>query len=375
MHRASAVVFLVTLACCARTPTRALTSTRTRTPAPALTPAPAPTRTPALTRTPTLTPSTASPSASAPAPPPAPITLAAVGDIMLARTIGIRYERDPSRSPFAAVATILRDADVAVGNLECVLGTGGTPMKKAFTFRAPPAAIATLTEAGLDFVSLANNHIMDFGPDLLGGTASLLDKANILHAGAGMSEADAHRAAVLDVKGIRLAFLGYVHVPTEGVGGFDTKSWDAKGDGAGVAWADTARIASDVATAKANADVVVVMLHAGYELSMNANVIQKQLAHAAIDAGASLVIGAHPHVLQGTEHYKRGFIAYSLGNFVFDGRDEYSAILRATIDRDGVRDVDWTPVVLRGGFPQPTDAATSRWIVGVIRQLSLQVGR
>jgi poly-gamma-glutamate synthesis protein (capsule biosynthesis protein) len=294
---------------------------------------------------------------------------------MLARTIGIRYARDPSRSPFAAVASILRDADVTVGNLECVLGTGGAPAKKAFAFRAPPAAIATLTDAGIDFVTLANNHVLDFGPELLASTTSLLDDAKIAHAGAGMNEADAHRAAVIDVKGIRVAFLGFVHVPTEGAGGFDTKSWDAKGDAPGVAWADTTRIASDVAAAKASADVVVVMLHSGYELSMNANVIQRGLAHAAVDAGAALVIGAHPHVLQGTESYKKGFIAYSLGNFVFDGRDEYSAILRATIDRDGVTGVDWVPVVLRGGFPQPTDAATARWINAVIRQLSLQLGR
>jgi poly-gamma-glutamate synthesis protein (capsule biosynthesis protein) len=188
-----------------------------------------------------------------------------------------------------------------------------------------------------------------------------------------MSEDDAHRAAVLDVKGLRVAFLGFVNVPPEGTGGFDTKAWDAKGSNAGVAWAENARVARDVAAAKANADVVVVMLHSGYELTMNANFVQRQIAHAAVDAGASLVIGAHPHVLQGTERYKGAFIAYSLGNFVFDGRDEYSAILRATIDRDGVKDVEFVPVVLRGGFPQPTDAATAHWIRSVIRQLSLQI--
>jgi len=155
--------------------------------------------------------------------------------------------------------------------------------------------------------------------------------------------------------------------------GFDTKSWDAKGANAGVAWADTTRIASDVAAAKTSADVVVVMIHSGFEQSMNVNIVQRQIAHAAVDAGAGLVIGAHPHVLQGTEKYKGAFIAYSLGNFVFDGRDEYSAIMKLTIDRDGVRDVEWTPVILRGGFPQPTEGPTSNWIRGMIRQLSMQI--
>jgi poly-gamma-glutamate synthesis protein (capsule biosynthesis protein) len=301
-----------------------------------------------------------------------PVTLAAVGDIMLGRTIGARLEKDATLSPFADILPALRDADLTIGNLECSMGTGGAPAKKAFTFRAPPSAATTLRDAGFDLVALANNHVLDYGADVLAQTTSLLDAAGIAHAGAGANEAAAHRPAIVEARGTRFAFLAYVRVMQEGPGGFDTKSWEAKGDASGIAWADPARVARDVAAAKPLADHVVVMLHSGFEASYIPNVWQKLAAHAAIDAGATLVIGAHPHVLQGYERYKGGFIAYSLGNFVFDKTMGYSAILHLTLDAGEVRDVAWTPVMIKDGSPRPVDDKTAKWIRNVIETLSLQ---
>ena len=304
-----------------------------------------------------------------------PFTLAAVGDVMLARTIGARISGSPPESPFDAIAPVLRAADVTVANLECAVGTGGAPVPKAFNFRAPPLALGALVDAGIDVVSLANNHVLDFGADTLGETLSRLDDLHLVHAGAGLSEESAHRAGTLDVHGYRLAFLAYVKVPVEGVGGFDTASWEAKGETPGLAWADPARIASDVADAKAHgADVVIVMIHSGFEQSQTPNIWQIDAARAAIDAGATLVLGAHPHVLEGARRYKHGFIAYSLGNFVFDGTDIVSAILRVTLDREGVKGVEWTPVILRNGFPQPTDEPTTRYVLNMIKGLSTPLG-
>ncbi len=284
---------------------------------------------------------------------------------MLARTLAVRL--DPS--PFSSVASILQSADVAVANLECAVGTGGTPAKKAFTFLAPPAAAATLANAGFDVVNLANNHSLDFGAEVLTQTFAALDSAHVAHAGAGASEDDAHRPAIVEARGKRLAFLGYVDVMPEGTG-FDIRSWEARGASPGVAWLDTARIARDVRAAKANADVVVVMLHTGFEGHWVANVWQRAAAHAAIDAGALVVLGAHPHLLQGAERYKSGFVAYSLGDFVFDGKDKYSAILRLTIDGDAVTDVAWTPVLLRDGIPTLVDEKASASIRRLIETLS-----
>jgi poly-gamma-glutamate synthesis protein (capsule biosynthesis protein) len=308
--------------------------------------------------------------------PHGPITIAAVGDVMLARTIGERITANPAQNPFEEVAPVLRGADIAVANLECAVGTGGAPVAKAFAFRAPPAALGVLADAGIDVVSNANNHAMDFGPDTLAETLGLLDERHIVHAGAGLNEPSAHRAGVVESHGYIVAFLGYVKVMVEGLGGFDTASWEAKGNTAGIAWADPARISQDVAAAKtAGADFVVVMLHSGFEQSQEPNIWQIDAAHAAIDAGASLVLGAHPHVLEGTAKYKHGFIAYSLGNFVFDGADVVSAILKVTLDREeGVTAVEWTPVLIHDGFPKLVDETTGTYVQNLIKGLSMPLG-
>lgn len=299
------------------------------------------------------------------------LTLAAVGDMMLARSIGAALRRAPDASPFDGVAQTLRAADLTVGNLECAVGSAGTPARKAYTFLAPPAAAAALADAGFDLVSLANNHSLDFGTDALSETARLLDQAGILHPGAGADEAAAHRPARLTAGGLRLAFLAYVNVPVER-GGFSTASWRARGDRAGVAWAEPQRIADDVAAARADADLVIVLLHSGYEGQQTTNAAQRASAHAAIDAGAALVIGAHPHVLQGAERYHGGLIAYSLGNFVFDGlyKRSETAILKVTLSRDGVRSFEWLPVALRDGRPQLASGAQASAILKRIARLS-----
>ena len=264
-----------------------------------------------------------------------------------------------------------------VANLECAIGTMGVPTKKtACSFRAPRSALGALVDAGIDVVSLANNHALDFGDDSLKETIELLDGAHVLHAGAGAREADAHAPGVAVVRGHKIAFLAYVKVSAEGwhLGGFDTATWEAKGDHAGIAWADPARIAKDVAFAKRDAEHVVVMVHSGFEGASYPNIWQIRAAETAIDAGATLVIGAHPHVLQGARRYKNGFIAYSLGNFVFDRTDIVSAILKVTLDARGVKDVEWVPVLLKNGYPQLTDERTGTYVRNLIKGLSMPLG-
>ncbi len=291
--------------------------------------------------------------------------------MMLARSIGATLQRNPQTSPFTDVASAL-GADVTVGNLECAVGSGGTPARKSYTFLAPPAAAASVANAGFDVVTLANNHSLDYGPEALAEGLHLLDAAGVRAVGAGLTEAEAHRPAVISANGLRLAFLGYVDVPVEG-GGFNTATWEARGDHPGLAWARAERIAADVAAAKQQADIVVVMLHSGYEGQSAPTDTQRRAAHAAIDAGAALVLGAHPHVLQGAERYENGFIAYSLGNFVFDGFDgaaNETAILRLTLDRDGVRDVQWTPTVIVAGRPRLAQGQQAAAILARIERLS-----
>ncbi len=287
----------------------------------------------------------------------------AVGDVMLARSIGDLILAQGPGAPFAGVADVLNQADVLTGNLECAITARGEPATKAYTFAAPPDAVRSLALAGFDTLALANNHAMDYGPEALVQAQALLAASGIQTVGAGPNSAAARSPMFIARNGLRLAFLAYVDVPVETRTKFDTRSWIATDNGAGVAWAIPEDIAADVANAKAQADAIVVWLHMGYEGRTEVTEAQRAAAHAAVDAGAALVLGAHPHVLQPIERYGAGLIVYSLGNFVFDGFDlpqNYSAILSATLTRAGVRDFDWTPVVVRNGLPQratPDEAA------------------
>ncbi len=280
------------------------------------------------------------------------ITLAATGDLMLARSIGRALQRNPNDSPFAGVIEALRAADVTVGNLECAIAAGGTRARKSYTFLAPPVAAASLAAAGFDLVTLANNHSLDYGAGALASTMQLLDGAGVRHMGAGMNRAQAHQPALIDVKGLRLAFLGCVNTGAEG--GYRRSAWEATGDRAGMAWGVPEDIAADVAGAKSQADVVIVMMHAGSEGSRKVNAVQRGIAQAAIDAGAALVLGAHPHVLQTVERHGNGVIAWSLGNFVFDGfrgAANRTGILWVTLAREGVREAALLPALIRAGRP------------------------
>ena len=284
-----------------------------------------------------------------------PVRLLAVGDIMLGRTVGERIARAPHSSPFAHVEDLLRGADLAVGNLECVLGEGGVEAKKSFTFRAPSEALPLLKASGLDVVLVANNHILDFGVEPLGPMLASLDASGIRHAGAGLTEDQAHAPAIVTSRGLRVAFLGYVSVPREGggEGGFNAREWEARGAQPGVAWADPPRVAAEVAAARARADVVIVLLHAGNEELRTTSRAQRDAARAAIDAGAAAVLGSHPHRVQALERYQRGVIAYSLGDFVFDGRDILSAMLELELTRSGVTATRWIPLHTARGTPTP----------------------
>ena len=264
------------------------------------------------------------------------IELVATGDIMLARTVEERMNQYGPLYPFQAVYPLLQSADIAVGNLETPFTVRGRPADKRFIFRAHPEHISVLRTAGFDVLSLANNHVLDFPPDSMDDTLAALEDLGIATVGAGRGEAAAHRPAVLEVKGTKVAFLAFAaprwrnspEVPTA----------------TDVAWAEPEPVRSAVAQARQEADLIIVILHMGTEYETQANQQQRAVAHAAVEAGAALVIGHHPHVMQDAEVYQGVPIVYSLGNFVFDmdviERTRDTAILRAVLARDGVRSVD-----------------------------------
>ena len=298
------------------------------------------------------------------------VQITAVGDLMLDRSLGWYVQQGDLAYPFANIADLLRSADVTIGNLECALGSGGTPAAKSFTFRAPPEAAQALALAGFDIVNLANNHALDYGTETLLEGIGLLTDAGVQVVGAGANNSAAHQPVIMTMNGLTLAFLGYVSVPVEAVSGFDTASWSATADSPGLAWADPERIRADVTAVKTvvapQVDLVIVTLHSGYEYVDSPSPPQIAAAHAAIDAGADVVLGHHAHVLQGIEFYGDGVIVYGLGNFAFeiDGPPE-TAVLNLWLDADGVRELELVPAVIQfGGQPRPAEA----WEAGPIRQ-------
>jgi poly-gamma-glutamate capsule biosynthesis protein CapA/YwtB (metallophosphatase superfamily) len=295
----------------------------------------------------------------------------AVGDLMLGRGVGERIQAIGPDTVFGGVAAMLGQADLLAGNLECVISDQGQPQAKSYTFRAPLAAIKSLTATGFDVLSVANNHSMDYGTTGLADMLTRLRDSGLSSAGAGADAEAAYAPAILERNGVRIAFLAYVNVPVESRTAFDTRSWTAEVAMPGVAWAQPDVIAKDVAAAKALADVVVVLLHAGLEGRSEVTSIQRSLAHAAVDAGAGLVIGSHSHTLQPVERYKDGIIAYSLGNFVFDGfagTSNYSAIFTATLTPHGVESYQWVPVVVENGLPRLATNDEAAVILPLVRE-------
>lgn len=247
-----------------------------------------------------------------------------VGDVMLAGSATPLLERRGYDYPFTATAPLLHGGDLSVANLEAPITRRGTEfVAKRYRFRTNPAATAALKRAGFSVLALANNHMMDFGPEGLHDTLANLERQGILFAGAGESLREARRPALVQVKGKRIAFLSYSL--TQPVEFFATAVTP------GTAPGYTAFFETDIRRARAVADYVIVSFHWGEERRNFPKPYQTEAAHRAVEAGADAVIGHHPHVLQGIEIYRGKPILYSLGNFAFGSRS--AAAARSIIGR------------------------------------------
>jgi poly-gamma-glutamate capsule biosynthesis protein CapA/YwtB (metallophosphatase superfamily) len=241
-----------------------------------------------------------------------PVRLAAGGDVTLGDGVRTAIARYGPRWPWLSVAPVLRAADIAVVNLETCVSTRGRPWPgKEFTFRGTPASLrVTRRFAGVDVGSLANNHSLDYGRVAFADTLRHARRYGLRTIGGGADLAKARRAAILTRGGLRVAFLGFSDVRPPG--------FDAGPGRSGATPALPAYIRRDVRRAKRNADVVVVYFHWGEERTFRPNGRQRALAQLALSSGATVVLGAHPHVLQPVERPRpRKLVAWSLGNFVF----------------------------------------------------------
>ena len=299
------------------------------------------------------------------------VRIAAVGDIMLGGTAGPEMQKYGYDYPFERTQSLLKQAQIVFGNLEGPLTEGGaTATPKKYVFRSPPDKVApALARAGFNIVSLANNHSLDYGPQGLEDTRSALEKAGIQGVGAGRNLAEA-RAPVYMVKGgATVAFLAYSLT-------FPEEFW-AGPDKPGTAFGHEQDVRADVTAARQTADIVVVSFHWGQEGKTELRDYQVQLAHAAIDAGASAVLGHHPHILQAVERYQDGVILYSLGNFAFGSFSNTAT--RSAIALLTFRDRQWSelrllPINVRNAEvvfqPRPLAGRDAAEVVEQLQQLS-----
>lgn len=288
---------------------------------------------------------------------PGEVRLVFGGDIMLDRDPGVAMLE--GKDPFAGVADLLLEADLTVGNVECVVADSGAKLDKPYTFRADPKAVPYLVKY-FDGVSLANNHTGDFGDAALIETMYRLHRQGLPFFGAGLNNAEAHTPWIVEKNGVKIAMLGYNE--------FRPRSFEAGPRKPGLAWSEDAMVVEDIKATRPKADIVVTFMHWGEEYILEPNERQRTLARKMIDAGADIVIGNHPHVTQGHEIYKDRLIVYSLGNFVFDEWKDEPEIMKeerrigwlvqVTVTKAGV--VEWNSIVTRTddvGFPQKVAGA------------------
>ncbi len=279
---------------------------------------------------------------------PSEVTLLFGGDVMLARGIGnVMQKKNDFAYPFRAVGALVRSADIAVVNLESPISSRGKNIGSIYSFRADPRVVEGLVFAGIDVVTIANNHAGDYGPIALSDTFELLRVGGIDVVGAGENMSSARTPVFREVNGTRIAFLGYTPI---------APAWLTRQNSSpAVAPFNEKLIKEDIAKALADgADIVAVLLHWGNEYETTHRPSQEVLAHTLIDSGATIIIGHHPHVSQGVERYKGGVIAYSLGNFVFDqnfSEDTSKGLLLKVVLRDGkVSNVEEIPIRFSDSF-------------------------
>ncbi|MFI5363537.1 MAG: CapA family protein [Elusimicrobiota bacterium] len=275
------------------------------------------------------------------------ITLSASGDIRLSGPIAEIAREGGDAAPSQAIKGLLA-ADIVFANLETPITERGAKTPKTWNFRSKPRDLRIVRAAGVNVVNIANNHVWDYGLDGFLDTLKYLEEDGWTYVGGGRDRAEAEKVRLFKFEGLTVGIIGLTSThPEEG--------WAGKNK-PGVAYSDFNRMKDIVGRAKRECDVLVVSFHGGTELADDPNDIQKAVAHAAIDAGADLFLGHHPHVLQPVELYHGKIILYSLGNFLFVSPTPTTrpeVVARARLGKDGVRGLDLIPLDGNWGRPKP----------------------
>lgn len=291
-------------------------------------------------------------------PGPYSVSFTTTGDLIFWREVADYIDANGGASAMASIADMLSQADVTISNLESPLSDDDSEpiYDKDVYIIGRPSAIESVVNSGIDVVSLANNHIMDYTGPALQDTLNALDQNGILHAGAGMNEAEADKIVEMNVNGVSIAFFSWTDIVPDNYVAYD--------DQPGVA---SARLNMNdalkrVREAKQTHDIVIVAMHWGIEYQDYIDdYTQRDPAHQLVDAGADVVLGNHPHVLEGIEFYDGSLIAYAHGNCVFRqafefGNTHESYVLNFDITQDGIKNLVAIPLYLSDEYGIPSVA-------------------
>ncbi len=265
--------------------------------------------------------------------------LAFAGDVMFSDPFLASYDK----SGISAIADSemlgrMQNADLFLINEEFPFSLRGEAMEdKQFTFRADPRYVEIFQELGVDIAAVANNHALDFGRDAFCDTLDTLKNADITCIGGGYNLSEASAPAVRTIGGQTFAIFGATRVSP-------SATWYASDSQAGLFQTyDAALLNQKIAAAHEEYDHVIVFVHWGIERNETPEDYQRSLAKGYIDAGADLVVGCHPHVLQGFEYYNGVPIIYSLGNYLFGNRDGDTVLLEASYGSEGAPSIQLVP--------------------------------
>ncbi len=278
------------------------------------------------------------------------VSVIVLGDIMLSRGVAQKIKTKDIDYPFLKMKDFLKQGDIVFGNLEAPITPGREIKTYEMVFRANPGIEQALKDAGITTLGLANNHIMNFGAKGLTDTLKYLSGAGLGFVGAGNNTSEAQKPVIILSHGLTFAFLAFNEAT------FTPLNYEAQAKRPGVAFMKIPAMVKAVKEAKQKANFVIVSMHAGKEYTALATQFQKTFAHAAIDAGAEVVVGTHPHVVQNMEQYKGKYIFYSLGNFIFEQMwskaTRQGLVVKLMFSQEGVKDVEFLPVVIEN-FAQP----------------------
>lgn len=298
------------------------------------------------------------------------IVISLMGDVLLDASVGKLIDINGVDYPWEKVLPILKKSNLSFMNLETSVGVGGKPIEgKSYTFQSKPETLNGVVNAGISGVSIANNHILDYGLEGFIETLENLEKMNILYVGGGRNIKDAQRAVILEKGDMKIGFLAFSRVIPD-------TNWYVTNRRAGIlsgydCYKD--KVLKLVEETKKNVDFLIVSVHWGKELKDYPEKKDMRFAKKLVDGGADCIMGHHPHVLQGVEFYKNKPIIYSLGNFVFNARGKKSnqtMVFHIDINKMGILNTYVTPILIKNGQPTPAQGKEKEDIINILNTLS-----